>query len=110
MTPKTLGNTTSSGTRTNVPDFKSWGDADGFKLICKGSSDAEGWMKSTKAMEIHGAGCLVQVTTHQRNPDGSNSVAEALTFVPAAYIYEIKDDDGNIVARELHAHIAVKLP
>ncbi|MFQ5589577.1 MAG: hypothetical protein ACE5HE_00300 [Phycisphaerae bacterium] len=42
-------------------------------------------MKSTKAMEIPG-GCIVQVTTQQRNPDGSYSVAEALTFVPGVYI------------------------
>ena len=28
-------------------------------LLCKASSLAEGWMKSTKAMEIPGVGCVV---------------------------------------------------
>ena len=38
-------------------------------------------MKSTKACETS-YGCLVQVTTQQRNPDGSYSLAEALAFAP----------------------------
>ena len=28
------------------------GNGDMFKLLCKASSQKEGWMKSTKAMEI----------------------------------------------------------
>ena len=40
-------------------------------------------MKSAKAMEIDGVGCVVQVTTQQ----GSN-VAEALVFVPNATIVD----------------------
>ena len=48
-------------------------------------------MKSTKAMEIPSVGCVVQVTTHQRNHDGTNAVAEALVFVPGARIA----DDAN---------------
>ena len=35
-----------------------------------------------------GSGCLVQVTTQQRNPDGSYALAEAITFVPGAGITE----------------------
>ena len=42
---------------------------------------AEGWMKSTKALEISGLGCLVQVSTQQ----GQN-VAEAVTFVQNVHI------------------------
>ena len=38
-------------------------------------------MKSTKVCNVDN-GCIVQVTTQQRNPDGSYAVAEALTFVP----------------------------
>lgn len=78
---KTLHNSDISGARTNVKDIKVVGDGDLFRLLCKASSENEGWMKSTKAMEVHG-GCVVQVTTQQTNPDGSYSVAEALTFVP----------------------------
>jgi hypothetical protein len=85
MTEKTLHNSTVSAARENVKDIKVVGDGDLFHLLCKASSQAEGWMKSTKAMQMHN-GCLVQVTTQQRNPDGSYAVAEALQFVPDVYI------------------------
>ena len=80
---KTLHNSDVSGARKNVPDIKFFGDGDTFKLICKASSQSEGWMKSTKAMEIIGVGCVVQVTTQQ-----GESIAEALTFVPGVRIVE----------------------
>lgn len=60
-----------------------WGNGDTFKLISKASSVAEGWMKSTKAMEIEAVGCVVQVTTQQ-----GNNIAEAITFVPGVRIKE----------------------
>jgi len=84
---KTLHNSDSVGTAKNVKDVNFVGDVDAFKLICKASSEAEGWMKSTKAMFV-GNGCVVQVTTQQRNPDGSYSVAEALTYVPGVDIVD----------------------
>lgn len=83
---KTLGNTTVLQAKANVKDLVVWGDGDMFKLLCKASSQSEGWMKSTKAMEIPGAGCVVQVTTQQRNPDGSYVLAEAVCFVPGVFI------------------------
>lgn len=42
-------------------------------------------MKSTKVCNVVG-GCIVQVTTQQRNPDGSYAVADALTYVPGIHI------------------------
>ena len=84
---KTLHNSTVDGARKNVSDLVVYGNGDTFKLICKASSKTEGWMKSTKAMEIEGAGCVVQVTTQQ-----GDNVSEALTFVPFVTIEEI---DGN---------------
>ena len=78
---KTLENSDISGARKNVPDIKVVGNGDMFQLLCKASSQVEGWMKSTKAMEVPG-GCVVQVTTQQRNPDGTYVIAEALTYVP----------------------------
>lgn len=80
---KTLTNTTASQAKDNVKDIVFWGNGDTFKLISKASSTEEGWMKSTKAMEIPGVGCVVQVTTQQ-----NNNVAEALTFVPDVMIEE----------------------
>jgi hypothetical protein len=85
MEAKTLHNSDLSGTRENVPDVKVVGNGDMFQLLCKASSEKEGWMKSTKAMETP-YGCIVQVTTQQRCPNGNYAVAEALTFVSGVRI------------------------
>ena len=88
---KTLHNSDVSGARQNVPDIKVVGNGDMFRLLCKASSQNEGWMKSTKAMEVVG-GCVVQVTTQQKNLNGTYSVAEALTYVPGV---KIANDENN---------------
>lgn len=93
---KALHNTTVSQAKDNVSDLITWGDADMFKLLCKASSKKEGWMKSTKAMEIPGAGCVVQVTTQQ-----GDHVAEAVTFVHGVRIREAISDEGVVVGRYL---------
>lgn len=82
--------------QAKVPDLETWGDADGWKLICKASSNEQGWMKSTKAMQIEGLGCLVQVTTQQ-----DDNVAEAVTFVPFSTIIEEFDQSGKLIGRRL---------
>jgi hypothetical protein len=82
---KTLHNSDISGARQNVKDIKVVGNGDMFQLICKASSYEEGWMKSTKAMQTP-AGCVVQCSTQQRNPDGSYAVAEAICFVPGVVV------------------------
>lgn len=97
---KSLHNTDANGTKRNVSDVKFFGNGDMFQLLCKASSEKEGWMKSTKAMDV-GTGCVVQVTTQQKNPDGSYSVAEALTFVPQVEVVAITDSEGNITGRKL---------
>lgn len=84
MADKTLGNENVAQATAATSDLKVYGDGDLWRLLCKASSQSEGWMKSTKALEIQGLGCLVQVTTHQRNHDGTNAVAEAVTFVRGA--------------------------
>jgi hypothetical protein len=93
---KTLNNSDINGAREQVKDLQVFGNGDTFQLICKASSQAEGWMKSTKAMEIEGIGCVVQVTTQQ-----GDNIAEALTFVPGARIVEVRDTDGNLCGRKL---------
>lgn len=92
---KSLSNTDSNGAKKNVKDIVFWGNGDTFKLISKASSKDEGWMKSTKAMEIKGVGCVVQVTTQQ-----NDNVAEALTFVPFVEIQEEMEGD-KVVGRRL---------
>ena len=68
------------------PSTKVVGNGDTFQLLCKASNKDEGWMKSAKAMEIPGVGCVVQVTTQQ-----GDHVAEALVFVPGVHL----EDDVN---------------
>lgn len=91
MKTKTLNNSSINQAKNQVRDIEVFGDGDLFKLVSKASSKEEGWMKSTKAMEIDGCGVVVQVTTQQRNEDGSYAVAEALTFVPGACITGDRD-------------------
>jgi len=86
---KSFGNTDQNGARKNVKDIVIFGE-DLFKLLSKASSKEEGWMKSTKAMEVPG-GCVVQVTTQQ-----DNNVAEAVCFVPGVKI--IGDETGRKLA------------
>ena len=91
---KTLGNTCANGATKNVKDIVFWGNGDMFKLISKASSQNEGWMKSTKAMQA-GSSVVVQVTTQQRKPDGSYAVAEALTTIQNAIIVETYKEGIN---------------
>jgi acetyl/propionyl-CoA carboxylase alpha subunit len=95
---KTLVNTDANGASKNVKDIVFWGNGDTFKLISKASSVAEGWMKSTKAMEIEGVGCVVQITTQQ-----GDNVSEAVTFVPGVKIEEqiTAEQVGTVTSRKL---------
>jgi len=93
---KSLGNTDASGATKNVPDIVFWGNGDQWKLLGKASSKKEKWMKSTKAMEIEGIGCLVQVTTQQ-----GDHVAEALQFVLGVKIIETMKEGGEVISRRL---------
>ena len=85
MKEKDLGITEVRGAKANISDLVVYGNGDTFALLCKASSQEQGWMKSTKVCNVVG-GCIVQVTTQQRNPDGSYAVAEALTYVPGVHI------------------------
>ena len=100
ITQKSLHNTCSNGATKNVKDIIFWGNGDTFQLISKASSEAEGWMKSTKAMKC-GKDVVIQVTTQQKNPDGSYSVAEALTTAHNKKIVETTDANGNVVSRTI---------
>ena len=77
-----------------VSDIVVVGNTDTFQLLCKASSKDQSWMKSAKAMEIPGIGCVVQVTTQQ----GSN-IAEALCFVPDCTIDSDVNGGRKLVAK-----------
>lgn len=126
---KSLSNIDTNGTKKNVSDLIVYGTSDLFKLLSKASSVNEGWMKSTKAMEIEGVGCVVQVTTQQVNRTGflpisgpkelaekysgvypqfdssegitTSVIAEAVTFVPGVKIESTLDGSGIVIARKL---------
>ena len=93
---KTLHNSDVSGARKNVKDISVVGNGNMFRLLCKASSQNEGWMKSTKACDVNG-GCIVQVTTQQRNEDGTYAVAEALTYVPGVTIVNDENSGRKLV-------------
>ena len=97
MKEKTLHNSNVLDVKKNVKDISVVGNGDMFQLLCKASSQEEGWMKSTKACEIQDVGCIVQVTTQQKNLDGSYSLAEALTFVPGVKVVEDINNGRKIV-------------
>ncbi len=82
---KTLDNVSIDDVKSKVSDVIVYGDGDTFALLCKASSKAQGWMKSTKVCNVPG-GCLIQVTTQQTNPDGSYAVAEAITYCPNVWL------------------------
>ncbi len=90
MHEKTLGNTDVNGTHKNVPDVVVYGDGDTFALWVKASSQAQGFMKTSKVANIPG-GCLVQTETQQRNPDGSYALSQALAYVPHLWLDKTQD-------------------
>ncbi len=85
MSEKTLDIDCVKTAKQNISDIKVYGNGDTFSLLCKASSNEQGWMKSTKVANVPN-GCIVQVSTQQKNPDGSYAVAEALTFVPGVHM------------------------
>lgn len=101
MESKTLDITDVNGARANISDIKVFGDGDLWQLVSKASSAEQGWMKSCKAMEVPGRGVCVQVTTQQRNPDGSYAIAEAVCFVPGCRVDTHRDDAGNVIGRSI---------
>lgn len=60
-----------------------FGNHDLWTLVGKAYHQTEGWMKSTKVMEM-AKGCILQTTTQQRNLNGSYSLTDSLVYVPGA--------------------------
>jgi hypothetical protein len=102
MSDKALDVTSSNEFPDKVPDTKTAGDPDTWKLVCKASSVAGGWMKSTKAMLIPGFGVLVQVSSFQ---DGR--VAEAVTSVEGASLQRRPDGTHGIFISGRNAHVGL---
>ena len=99
---KDLGIRDVTEAKVNIRDLEVFGDGDTWVLLCKASSEEQGWMKSTKVMNVP-SGCVIQVTTQQRmnginiQTEYTYAIAEALTFVPGVQI------DKNADPRKLIA-------
>ena len=76
---------------SSTPDIKIHGDPGAWICICKASSKSQGWMKSTKVLEIKGRGIVLQTTSEFRNQDGTLlHNTDALVFVPDATIQDFQ--------------------
>ena len=84
---KELGVVNIEDAKTKISDISVFGNGDTFQLICKASSKSQGWMKSTKAMQIDNVGVVLQISTQQ-----GDNVAEALQFIPNVKIHT--DEQG----------------
>lgn len=91
---KDLTVTSISDAKTKISDIQVVGNGDLWQLLCKASSKEGGWMKSTKAMNIHGFGVALQVTTQQ-----GDQVSEALTSIPNVKIVEDENGGKKLVGR-----------
>ena len=78
--------------KNKISDFFSVGDPDLWVLVAKAGSKSQGWMKSTKAMQIDGVGIVIQVSTEKKT-----GVAEALQFVPGVRLEKDEKDNWKIV-------------
>ena len=81
---KTLDVTNTEDAKKKISDIKAQGNPDAWSLICKASSESQGWMKSTKAMDVPG-GVVLQASTQQ-----GDQIAEALCFVPGASVASLQ--------------------
>jgi pyruvate/oxaloacetate carboxyltransferase len=79
--------------RKNSEDIVVFGDEKYFILMHKMINESKQWVKSIKAMQVPG-GCLVQVTTQQSSLNGTDTWAEALTFVPGVALVEDPETGG----------------
>jgi hypothetical protein len=79
-------------------DVVVFGRSDLFQTLYSASSVGGGWIKSVRAMEIAGCGCVVQTTTQQ-----GDHGTDALVFVPGVKV--VDDDNGG---RKLVSTVAAR--
>jgi len=82
---KTLTNVDMESLKGNVSDVELFGNAEKWLCIAKCWSEKENWMKSTKAMEIPGFGCLVQVLEQYQD-----KTTTSITAIPGVGVYPSK--------------------
>ena len=73
-----------------------WGNLDDYKMILDVNDEEKDTHRTIMAYEIEGIGVVMAFYGHQNQMPFSSS-----TFVPNATINEIKDTEGNVIAREV---------
>ncbi len=63
-----------------IADVRVTGNPDMWHLLAKASSQSEGWMRSTKALQV-GMNVILQVSERQKNADGSYTIDNDLIRV-----------------------------
>jgi len=92
---KNLDITSVEDAKKKINDIKVVGNGDTVALLCKASSESQGWMKSAKALYIKGAGCVVQFTAQQKNIDGTYTMTDTSCFVPGVKPIDDPDFPGG---------------
>ena len=87
---------TLTNTLTPESDVFVFGNPNDLKLLFKASSAKEGWMKSTKAYEIEGVGCIIHISEQQ----GDNITTTAF-LARGVKIEDRFDETGKVVGRRL---------
>lgn len=91
MEEKSLDVTDMDNLKEKVNDVKIHGNPGHWVCLCKGSSESQGWMKTTKAANVEG-GVVFQTETQQRNPNGSYALSQAVVFIPGAKVENLEYD------------------
>ena len=73
------------------------GDACMYCILCKIANEAEGWVKTTLAYEIINIGCVVLVSTQQKNDDKTYALSETSVFVPGVSIAQCINGGNKLV-------------
>ena len=97
---KSMSNTNMDDLAETSPDVMVHGEPGKWVCVCKASSEKQGWMKSTKVMElptwnVRPIGCLVQVSTQVKD-----NVAEAVCWIPGVTLEDFLSEDEDIEDEE----------
>lgn len=83
-----------------LSDIETVGNPDMFEVLTSVNFPKEGLSRAIMAMSVRG-GCVMAVTTRQKNPDGSYAISDALTFVPNVWIVDDVNGGRKLIQPKL---------
>jgi hypothetical protein len=96
------GVTSTAAAKAATADVRVTGNPDMWQLLAKAGSQSEGWMRSTKALQV-GPHVILQVSERQKNADGSYSIDNDLIRVENVRIVrDVKDGHKLVPASAAH--------